>query len=193
MRGMLSTPPPCRSILAFAALALGCAERPPPASPADAETTVTPADEPEAVSAPMPAPDEAPAPSEPSGAAATTGEASRTPPKDARGRSEIQQVMASNRDAVRACYDAALAQNPGIHGDLVVSFVIDPRGNVKQAEVNWAESDIHVPELDTCAIEAVTAIKFPPSSRGMESKVTYPFNFNPPRSEPKPSEPKPGR
>jgi TonB family protein len=91
--------------------------------------------------------------------------------------------MAANRDKVRACYDAALAQNPGIHGDLVVDFVIDPRGNVKQAEVNWSASEIHVPELDNCAADAVRSVKFPPSSRGMESKVSYPFNFNPARTD----------
>lgn len=108
-------------------------------------------------------------------------------PRDARGKDEIQQVMASNRDKVRACYDAALARNPGIAGDLVVSFTIDPRGDVKQAEVNWSESDLHIPELDTCAVDAVRSLKFPPSSRGLESKVNYPFNFNPPRTDPPPA------
>ena len=105
-------------------------------------------------------------------------------PEDTRTRSVIQAVMADNRAKVRACYDAALAENPGIHGALVVSFVIDPRGNVKQAEVNWSQSDIHVPELDTCAVDSIRAIKFPPSSRGLESSVNYPFNFNPPRTPP---------
>lgn len=92
--------------------------------------------------------------------------------------------MADNRDKVRACYDAALAKDPGIAGDLVIDFTIDPRGVVKQAEVNWSQSDIHVPELDTCAADAVRALQFPASSRGLESKVSYPFNFNPPRSNP---------
>lgn len=100
-------------------------------------------------------------------------------PADTRGKEDIQRVVAENRDKVRACYDAALATNPGIKGDLVISFVIDPEGNVKTAETNWSESDLHVPELDTCAVEAVKTFKFPPSSRGLESKVNYPFNFNP--------------
>jgi outer membrane biosynthesis protein TonB len=67
----------------------------------------------------------------------------------------------------------------------VVGFVIAPDGNVKQAEVNWSESDIHVPELDTCAAEAVRSFKFPASSRGLESKVNFPFNFKaqPPKSD----------
>ena len=81
----------------------------------------------------------------------------------------------------RACYEAALKTNPGIAGDLVVSFIINPDGSVKNAEVNWSESELHVPELDSCTLEVVQAMKFPPSSRGLESKVNYPFNFNPQR------------
>jgi TonB family protein len=115
--------------------------------------------------------------------------ANAAPARDSRGKEQIQQVMAANRDAVRACYDAALPKNPGVHGDLVLDFVIDPRGDVKQAEVNWSASDLHIPELDTCAVNAVRSIKFPASSRGLESKVSYPFNFNPPRPELPPKKP----
>lgn len=100
--------------------------------------------------------------------------------------------MADNRDKVRACYDAALAKNPGIAGDLVVDFTIDPHGEVKQAEVNWSQSEIHIPELDSCAAEAVRSLKFPASSRGLESKVSFPFNFNPPRQSP-PGQGSPGQ
>jgi TonB family protein len=99
--------------------------------------------------------------------------------RDTRSKEEIQRVIADHRDTVRACYEAALKNNPGIHGDLVVAFVINPDGSVKHAEVNWAESELHVPELDSCAIDALQTLKFPPSSRGLESKVNYPFNFNP--------------
>lgn len=136
------------------------------------------------------APDSKPGLLPPSAPAAPAAEA--TTPKDARGKDEIQRVVADNRDKVRACYDAALKENPGIQGDLVVTFVIDPAGNVKSAEVNWAESELHVPELDTCAVEIVKALKFPASSRGLESKVNYPFNFNPaPPDRPEAASPTP--
>jgi TonB family protein len=169
------------SALALVALAAGCAATPAPAAPD--ETPESPASLPEstpestaAQSAPpeTAAPTES-APSEPAAAASGTG------PQDTRGKAEIQQVMAANREKVRACYEAALPQNPGAKGDLVIDFTIDPRGEVKQAEVNWSASDLHIPELDTCAVDAVRSIKFPASSRGLESKVSYPFNFNPPR------------
>ncbi len=110
---------------------------------------------------------------------------------DTRGKAEIQRVVADNRHKVRACYDAALATNPGIQGDLVVSFVIDPDGTVKQAEVNWSESDLHIPELDACAVDAIKTLEFPASSRGLESKVNFPFNFNPQPPTSKSATPKP--
>jgi TonB family protein len=165
------------------ALALGCASAAPPpeapaeASPASSEEAVAP-DAP--AGDPSPAPEPGPAAPEPS-AAAPASNATASPARDSRGKQEIQQVMADNRDKVRACYDAALAKNPGIAGDLVIDFTIDPRGDVKQADVNWSQSEIHIPELDNCAADAVRSLKFPASSRGLESKVSYPFNFNPPR------------
>jgi TonB family protein len=167
---------------AVLALALGCASAaPPPEAPAEPSSESSPeAAAPGAASASEPSPAAEPEPAAPEPSAAAPS-ATASPPRDSRSKQEIQQVMANNRDKVRACYDAALAKNPGIAGDLVVDFTIDPRGDVKQAEVNWSQSEIHIPELDACAADAVRSLKFPASSRGLESKVSYPFNFNPPR------------
>jgi len=154
------------------ALACGPAQPPQtPAEPAPSNAAEPPARSPEAPASGAVAP--SPEPSAESQAAAG--------PRDARGKDEIQRVIADNRPKVRACYEAALKTNPGIAGDLVVSFIINPDGSVKDAEVNWSESELHVPELDSCTLEVVQALKFPPSSRGLESKVNYPFNFNPQR------------
>ncbi len=180
----------CRTALALAAFATGCSQSPQPVSPdqtpPSTEASDSPASETPETQASPSTEGSATAPSDPVAAAdpAATASATTRSAKDTRGKEQIQQVMAANRDKVRACYDAALAQNPGIKGALVVDFLIDPNGKVKQAEVNWSESDLHIPELDTCAVDAVRAIQFPASSRGLESKVTYPFNFNPPRPSP---------
>lgn len=166
------------SVLALVAIASGCGSAPPPITPDEtpASSGATAESAPEHTAAESTAPD----PAEGAVAESAAG-AGGTVPKDTRGKAEIQQVMADNREKVRACYDAALPQNPGAKGDLVIDFTIDPRGQVKQAEVNWSASELHIPELDTCAVDAVRSIQFPPSSRGLESKVSYPFNFNPPR------------
>lgn len=166
--------------LALGASALGCASHPPPPS-ATPDSAAAPGAESAPVEAePAPAPSATVPASEPSTSSAPEPAGAEPGTRDARGKDEIQAVVAANRDKVRACYDKALQDNPGIKGDLVVSFVINPDGTVKQAEVNWAESDLHVPELDTCATEVIKGLQFPASSRGLESKVDYPFNFNPP-------------
>ena len=168
-------------------IAAACSTQPPAQVPADTQAQApvaspesTGPSEPAAVSTPEPAPLLTPS-TQPADPAAS----------DTRSKAEIQRVVADNRHKVRACYDAALATNPGIKGDLVVGFVIAPDGTVKQAEVNWSESDLHVPELDTCAVDAIKTLQFPASSRGLESKVNFPFNFNPQPPTPKSATPKP--
>jgi TonB family protein len=180
-----------RSVVGVAVLGLilfgaACAhDAPPPEAPLEAPPEEAP---PESASATA-EPTAEPAPSSEATPATAETPSTSAPTRDSRGKEQIQQVMAESRDKVRACYDAALPQNPGIHGALVLDFVIDPRGDVKRAEVNWSASDLHIPELDTCAVDAVRSIKFPASSRGLESKVSYPFNFNPPRPELPPKKP----
>lgn len=100
-------------------------------------------------------------------------------PADTRNPTSIQAAITENRPEVRSCYEEALKTNPGIAGDLVIKFVIRPDGAIKKTEVDWAESDIHIPELEKCALEVVSKIQFPASSRGMESKIHYPYNFHP--------------
>jgi outer membrane biosynthesis protein TonB len=172
-------PPP--RLLCLALLSTCAAPPRPAASSGAGDAPVAPAPEARAPEADPPAPLLEPASSEP--AAQAKG------PVDARTPQEIQRVITENRHAVRACYEAALETNPGIAGDLVVAFVIDPFGEVKSAEVTWAESQIHVPELDECATKAVGNWRFPASSRGLESRVSYPFNLNPPRDLPGTPEP----
>jgi len=83
-----------------------------------------------------------------------------------------------NRQPVRDCMDKAKKDLPDLKGDMVIHFVIDPEGKVKKAELNQERSTLKSPVVVDCAIKAVQAIKFPPSSRGMDSTVNYPYNLN---------------
>jgi TonB family protein len=96
-----------------------------------------------------------------------------------RSLNDIQAIVAGNRDLFRACYDKAAKTHPGIKGDFTLKFVVNPDGTVKSAEGDPTKSEIHVPELDTCAIATLKTLKFPPSKRGMESAVSFPFKFTP--------------
>lgn len=102
-----------------------------------------------------------------------------TDPRETRTQQVITSVVAQNRDKVRACYDAARANNPELAGTLTIHFELDPRGKVTQANVVPQRSSLTQAALHACALDAIRAISFPPSSRGFESRVTYPFDFKP--------------
>jgi predicted small lipoprotein YifL len=89
----------------------------------------------------------------------------------------IQKVVQDNRKPIRACFDKARKELPDLSGTMTIHFVLDPEGGVKSAELNVERSEVKAPSVVNCAIDQLKKIKFPPSSRGMESKVNYPFSF----------------
>lgn len=96
-----------------------------------------------------------------------------------RGAKDIQTAVAARRDEARACYDKGLAAHPGIEGDLDVKWVIDPQGNVTDAQVDPSKSQILEPSVGSCIVEVIKKIKFAPSAKGFETRAHYPFNFHP--------------
>ena len=90
----------------------------------------------------------------------------------------IGQVVKENRKPVRECFDKAKKDLPDLKGDMVIHFVVDPDGKVKKADLNQERSTIKSPVVVDCSIKILLGIKFPPSSRGMDTTVNYPFNFN---------------
>jgi hypothetical protein len=92
---------------------------------------------------------------------------------------DIQTIVAARRDDARACYDKALATNPGIEGDLDIRWKIDPQGNVTDAELDTTKSSILEPTVGQCIIDIIKKIKFAASPKGFESRAHYPFNFHP--------------
>jgi TonB family protein len=91
----------------------------------------------------------------------------------------IASVVARNRDVVRACYDAERVKDPRLAGTLTLHFTIDPQGKVTEASVVDSRTTLKAAALQRCALDALRTISFPPSSRGFESQVNYPFDFKP--------------
>jgi len=170
----------------FFAIACNQSQAPTPATatseatPPEATATDTdaPPAEPAATSEPEPVPGEVALP--PGSASAwNTGQSDGQPGKADRGIKDYQAVIGSNRDKFRACYEQALAKHSGIKGRVTLAFVLDPKGNVKEAHIDKDASDIVEPDLETCMVAAIKSLGFPPSRRGMDSNVRYPFTFNP--------------
>jgi hypothetical protein len=91
----------------------------------------------------------------------------------------IQKIVLDNRAKFRACYDAVQAKHPALQGDLTLYFLLDAEGKVREAAMNEARSTLKNEEVAKCAVQEVQKLQFPPSSKGLETKVNYPFNFNP--------------
>jgi hypothetical protein len=96
-----------------------------------------------------------------------------------RGPADIKAVIMSHRDAARACYDAALKSHPGIEGDLVIQWTIDPKGKVTRVSQDTARSQITEPTVVACIANIIQGIQFAASPGGFETKTSYPFNFHP--------------
>lgn len=96
-----------------------------------------------------------------------------------RGPADIRAIVVAHRDAARACYDAALPSHPGIEGDLVMQWTIDPKGNVTRVSEDTARSQITEPGVVACIAKIIQGIQFAPSPGGFETKAFYPFNFHP--------------
>lgn len=117
--------------------------------------------------------------------ASTTPGAAPTPPRGPRGHdpgrspADIRAIIIAHRDDARACYDKALPAHPGIEGDLVIQWTIDPKGNVTQVSEDTSRSQITEPSVVACVAGVIRKIQFAPSPGGYETKAFYPFNFHP--------------
>jgi len=96
-----------------------------------------------------------------------------------RGPADIRALVVAHRDEARACYDNALAEHPGMEGDLVVAWTIDPKGVVVEAAVDASRSQITEPSVIDCVSGIIKRIQFASSPGGYESHAFYPFNFHP--------------
>jgi hypothetical protein len=177
------TPP-----LAVSLLALGCGgtslpAESPPAAAAAAAPAATPAAAPTAA-ADKPVPDgwEGEGDAKDQSAAAGTAKpvtAAAASKTETRTPEVMRQVVLEHRPLVRDCYEKARKDLPSLQGDMVLHLVIDPEGKVKTIELNAERSTLKSPAVVDCAVSALKSVTFPPSSRGMESVMNYPFNLMP--------------
>lgn len=100
-------------------------------------------------------------------------------PTGDRSLDDYRKIIQDNRDKFRRCYEVSLKAHPGIKGNVTLKFVLTPKGEVKEAFIDKGASEITEPDLETCMVAVLKTLSFPPSKRGMESTVRYPFNFNP--------------
>jgi hypothetical protein len=103
-----------------------------------------------------------------------------------RGTDDIRAIVVAHRDEARACYDHALLTHPGIEGDIVFTWKIDPKGAVTNVAIDQAKSKITEPSVVSCISAIIQKLQFAASPGGFETKSSYPFNFHPHQGQTKP-------
>jgi hypothetical protein len=113
--------------------------------------------------------------------AASAAQPAKTPHSHEVGRNpqDIRAIIQSRRDEARACYDSGLLDHPGIEGDLVIQWTIDPKGNVTQVSLDASRSQIVEPTVVACVSDIIKKVQFAASAGGYETRAFYPFNFHP--------------
>jgi len=101
-----------------------------------------------------------------------------------RGTDDIRAIVISHRDEARACYDHALLTHPGIEGDIVLKWTIDPKGAVTNVALDQGRSKITEPSVVSCITAIIQKLQFAASAGGFETKTSYPFNFHPKQAKP---------
>lgn len=96
-----------------------------------------------------------------------------------RTQQDLITIIKSHRDEARACYDAAEKKNPGMQGNIDITWKLDPKGKVVETGVDDGKSDIHDPVLVKCIGDVIRKIPWAASQRGFETTAHYPFNFHP--------------
>jgi Ca-activated chloride channel family protein len=89
----------------------------------------------------------------------------------------VRRYVKRNLPAVRACYDKALALQPGLSGKLVLQWTIGADGKVRKASVT--SSTLGNPAFEACVLKLVEGWTFPAPAGGGEATMNYPMVFSP--------------
>ena len=88
---------------------------------------------------------------------------------------KLREVISSQREELRSCYERGLLENPNLSGTWTVRIVIAGNGAVGTASMQG--STLHWLSMERCLLELVRTWRFPPPADGKTAAVDYPFTF----------------
>ena len=90
-------------------------------------------------------------------------------------RQEVGNVVEGHIEEVRHCYARGLAENPQLHGNIVVRFTVGAGGKVIESAV--ATSTVAEESVESCVGRAVCRWIFEAPADGAQVVVNYPFEL----------------
>ena len=92
-------------------------------------------------------------------------------------KADIAEEVTRHTDEIRACYQAALDDDPGLTGKVTVKFAIAPDGSVLLVQTK--QSTLQKPTVEACLNGRFASMRFPETMGGGVVFVSYPFIFSP--------------
>lgn len=94
--------------------------------------------------------------------------------------SSIHRILRNAGDALRFCYERALAQRPQLSGRIVLAFVLGPDGSVRTAAIQSGgvrdEAGVDR-DVSLCLLQVVRRLRFPSPEGGRLVNIRYPLIF----------------
>ena len=87
----------------------------------------------------------------------------------------VDSAIDARRDAIGACFQDGLAENPGLAGKVLVRFTIVRDGSVSKATIR--STSLRHAATEACLSAQVAEAQFPALEVGEAAIVTYPFVF----------------
>jgi hypothetical protein len=90
-------------------------------------------------------------------------------------KDQVDRVVQSRRNALRACYERELQRNPTLGGKLLMVWKIDAGGAVVSANVQ--SSSLRSGAVEDCIVRQIQRMRFPRAQNGSPTLVKYPLIF----------------
>lgn len=90
-------------------------------------------------------------------------------------REAVRRVIRSILTQIKSCYERALRSNSSLEGKVVIRFVIEDQGRVRQASTK--STTLNNAEVEACVASRIRAQRFPDPPAGTVAEVDYPFVF----------------
>ena len=88
---------------------------------------------------------------------------------------KVREIVGSQRDALRSCYERGIMENPTLSGTCTVRIVVDRDGTVGLASMQG--SSLQSLSMQRCVLQLVRTWRFPPPADGRAAAIEYPLIF----------------
>jgi hypothetical protein len=90
---------------------------------------------------------------------------------------KIIEVVMTNRDKFRCCFDLWGRQNPGKEVKIGLSLDLKPSGEIRTASFKADETDLKDPNVEKCMSAVATSLTYPESPSAKDTTYIHRFVF----------------